>query len=420
MYQKHVPIQITLLAAIAVGVSMPTLTLAANSPEGCLRTVLKETQGYAQKRANNLRKCNDALLKDGSAAAGCPVTDPKAKASGKIANDAAKAKAKIEKKCDDAAQSGIVNCPRAACAASLSTAGDLADCVICNVDVMTDQIQDQIYGSIKDPNADKATFNCQRTFGKELVKAYRKLSKIYQKCEDGIIKGKISSCPDSKSLDKISKTITSLNDKLSGKCPMAVQDDAVDDFLALTRLGGISGSDERIDAAAQVPAAFPVFGATCGDADIDPGETCDDGNLVEEDGTGPLDTCPADCSIAACSPSGAGTATVSIASPGGEFITSATIVVNYDDTVLSIPGSGGGVSVTGLNGFSVTPADADYALRAIVLDASLFGLDTGAVLEFDYDQCGGTASAGDFSCFVLDAADDSFAPVEGVTCSVAP
>ncbi len=45
MYQKLVSIQIAVLAALAVGASMPTLTLAANSPEGCLRTVLKETQG---------------------------------------------------------------------------------------------------------------------------------------------------------------------------------------------------------------------------------------------------------------------------------------------------------------------------------------------------------------------------------------
>jgi hypothetical protein len=420
MYQMSFSIQRRSLAvALAGTLFLPSLGLAANSPEGCLRTVLKETQGYAQKRANNLRKCNDALLKDGSSATGCPASDPKGKAAGKIAKDAAKAKAKIQKKCDDAAQAGITNCPRAACAASLTTSGDLADCVICNVDAMTDQVGGQIYTPVNAPSADKDTFNCQRTFGKELTKAYRKLSKIYQKCEDGIIKGKVSSCPDSKASDKIGKVLTKLNQKLIDKCPVPVRPDAIDEFLAVANLGGTDFAGNRVDLASQIPASFVVFGSACGDGDIDAGETCDDGNVIEEDGAGPLDTCPADCSIAECNPTGSGTATVSIAAPGAEQITAATIVVYYDDTALAIPGSGS-VTAAGLNGFSPTVSDADYALRAVVLDASLFGINAGDVFSIGYNACGGGVSAGDFDCFVVEASDDAFAPVDGVTCSVAP
>ncbi len=416
MYQKFVLIQRSLLAGAIAMALAPSLAAAANTPEGCLRTVLKEAQMYGQKKANSLRKCEDGVLK-GKVTGPCPDAANQTK----IDDAAAKAVAKIVKKCDDAAQFGLSNCPRAACAAVLTSSTDLGDCVTCNIDEMVDSLSGQTYGTLESPSADKGVLNCQRTYAKELIQAFRKLSKIYSKCEDGVVQGKIASCPDTKSGDKIAKTLTKLNDKIAKKCPdVATQDAAIDPLGAFAAMGGIAGADTRVDSISQLPAAFGVQSAACGNASIDAGETCDDGNLAEEDGFGSLDSCPADCSVATCSPSGASTATVSIASPDSELIASAIIVVYYDDTVLAIPGSGGGVTVTGLNGFSTTPADADYALRTVILDASLFGLDAGDVFEFGYNECGAPAIAGDFDCFVAEASDTGFAPVEGVTCAVAP
>ena len=417
MYHKMDSTKKWLLVATFAFTFSPMASLAANTPEGCLRTVLKEAQKYAQKKANSMRKCEDGVLK-GKLTSPCPD----AKNLEKINKARTKAEEKIVKKCDDAAQSGFANCPRAACSALLSSAAELGTCVTCNMDEIVDTLVSQTYRTLEAPSADKDILNCQRTYAKEVIQAFRKVSKAYTKCEDGIIKGKIVSCPDAKATEKVTKFLAKLNEKIAKKCPdMATTDAAIDPFLSFAALGGTAGASGRVDLMSQVPPAFAIQGPACGNGAIDAGETCDDGNLAEENGFDDLDTCPADCSIASCTPSGSGTATVSIASPLGESIAGAVIVVYYDDVVVELPGSGGGVSgVTGLNGFSVTPNDANYALRNVIFDISLTGLATGDVFSFDYNECGAPATAGDFSCFVADASDTGFLPVDGVTCNVTP
>ncbi len=417
MYHNWISMRKWLLVPALALVLAPLNTMAANTPEGCLRTVLKEAQKFAQKKANSMRKCEDGVLK-GKITPPCPD----AKNLEKINKARTKAEEKIVKKCDDAAQSGLANCPRAACSAILSTNAELGACVTCNMDEIVDDLVEQTYDTLEAPSSDKDVLNCQRTYAKEVIQAFRKLSKTYTKCEDGIIKGKITSCPDAKATEKVTKIITKLNEKIAKKCPdMATTDAAIDPFLSFAALGGTAGASGRVDLMSQVPPAFAIQGPACGNGAIDAGETCDDGNLAEENGFDDLDTCPADCSIATCTPSGGGTATVSIASPMGELIAGAVVVVYYDDAVVELPGSGGGVSgVTGLSGFSVTPNDANYALRNVIFDISLTGLASGDVFSFDYDECGAPATAGDFSCFVADASDTGFLPVDGVTCTVAP
>lgn len=67
---------------------------AAVTADGCVKTIIKEAQGFAKKKSTALRKCEDGVLK-GKITGPCPDS---ANAT-KIADAMAKAEAKIDKKC---------------------------------------------------------------------------------------------------------------------------------------------------------------------------------------------------------------------------------------------------------------------------------------------------------------------------------
>lgn len=446
MYQNFRIIQKGLIAAAAAAALGSAAASAANTPEKCVATILKEAQKFAQTKANAMRKCEDGVLK-GKVTGPCPDT----KNADKINGAMAKSLASIEKKCetldavtnDDCIGAGDPdacctdegegtcfptsvgygdNCPRAACAGAIDTVSDLADCVICNAMEVTDGVVAQSYGPLNEPSTDKTVLNCQRTIGKEVIGAFRKATKIKQKCEDGVLKGKITSCPDSKATEQLNKTLAKLTEKIGKKCADDATIEAAANLASLYgAFGGLDNADAAVDAVAEAQVQVALNGAACGNATIDAGEDCDDGNNQNDDGSGPADTCPADCTLGPCVDGGGQQVTVEFAS--SSLIGDMTILLAYDDTVVSIPGSGNSPAVNGAlssSSFSFTPNDVDSALRMVLLDSTFIGVASGEAFVVQFDTCSGAPAPtpSDFQCFVVSAADESFGPVSDATCSV--
>ena len=434
--------------SLALGVGSAS---AANSVNGCLATIAKEAAGFAKKKSTALRKCEDGVLK-GKISGPCPDSGN----ATKIADAMAKAESKIAKKCSgldavgpsgactdagvpDACCTGAgtgdcfpesigysANCPRPECVSSLDDETDVAACVTCNAMAVVDDLNVAAYGTLNDPSPDKAILNCQRTFGKEIMGAFAKIGKAKQKCEDGVIKSKITSCPDTKTNDQIGKALTKIADKIEKKCGGGVLADAVAAAAFAGRFSTQANIGPRVEEAAETQVQSSISEATCGDAIVSSGETCDDGNNYEDVGSGPLDTCPATCNIGPCdAPFVAQSATVSFDQGSAAVgLTGLTVVVRYNDGKVAIPGSASdanvNASVTPAGSFSITPADTNYALRALLIDNFFTGVPSGTAFSIDFDRCDGAPvpTAADFSCVVVDAADESFAAVTDASCSV--
>jgi cysteine-rich repeat protein len=162
----------------------------------------------------------------------------------------------------------------------------------------------------------------------------------------------------------------------------------------------------------------------CGDAIVDlvVGETCDDGN--NDEGTG--DSCPANCRIEACPPSGSTIrADVDfLTDPTSLLVSGLTLFIRYPDGVVGIPGSSGDPSVVARitsPSFSVTPNDQNYALSTVLLDPTFVGVPNGTAVQIEFDICEGAVapSSDAFQCVVEDAADSALNPItEQVSCSV--
>lgn len=151
-----------------------------------------------------------------------------------------------------------------------------------------------------------------------------------------------------------------------------------------------------------------------------PGTRCGNG-LIEDDET--CATCPTDCVIHECTPSGSQvTFAVNFAPPAGQDATSVTVLVGYRSDIVSIPGTGTASSVSarvknkppnsipGVN-------DLDYGLR-VVLSRSA-PIAAGRLFTVDFDTCGGAGAptAADASCIVEGCAT-GFGPLDGCTCTV--
>jgi cysteine-rich repeat protein len=157
----------------------------------------------------------------------------------------------------------------------------------------------------------------------------------------------------------------------------------------------------------------------CGNGMVDPGETCDDGNTLDGD------FCPSDCHIDTCTPI-AGSARsfdVTFTPPAGKQIQGITVLVDYPEGEVVIPGSGGDSSVVASIthapfGTLSSPNDLDYALLDSLVRSSPITPGRLFTIKFEECQCAPPASAADFTCTVTDAADPGANPVDGVTCAV--
>jgi cysteine-rich repeat protein len=150
---------------------------------------------------------------------------------------------------------------------------------------------------------------------------------------------------------------------------------------------------------------------------IEDPENCDDGNTVEGIG----DTCPANCRVAACTPSTTLRANVDFTTQeAGTFIVGMEIFLRYPEGLVSIPGSSGDPVVRQAvqsETFSVTPNDVNFALTAVLSG----GATAGTAFTVDFQRCEGAAlpSPSDFTCTVGVASDDSLNDVtDQVSCSV--
>lgn len=156
--------------------------------------------------------------------------------------------------------------------------------------------------------------------------------------------------------------------------------------------------------------------ALCGNGVVEPPETCDDGN------TRTADACPPDCVIRSCVPDGTTRpADVTFRSPTS--LVSITVFVDYPDGTLQIPGTGTastvGQRITNRpGGFLATFVDFDHGLRGTLSGASPLTNPRLFTINFDRCQDAPPASVADFDCTVLEAANQMFQPVAGVTCSV--
>lgn len=157
--------------------------------------------------------------------------------------------------------------------------------------------------------------------------------------------------------------------------------------------------------------ATPTGGsdAVCGNRVLEPGESCDG--------------CPADCVVGPCDSPGAPTQAyiVDLVQPPGFQPTTATVLLGYDSTRLSLPGSGTATTVRqrvvapAPVPQAFTPNDKEYAVQVLISrNAPLGQLFTAA-----FDRCSGAAAPtlADVSCTVLSCAQGG-GGVAGCTCSV--
>lgn len=163
-----------------------------------------------------------------------------------------------------------------------------------------------------------------------------------------------------------------------------------------------------------------IGGGVCGNGTQEPGESCDDGNTSNND------ACPSNCVIAACSPISGSDRQVNVnfTPPVGVGVAGITVLVNYPEGKVSIPGSGNGIPAGIITntpaGASSNSNDFDHALRQVVVNAS--NMPPGLLFRIHFENCTSAPApvAGDFTCTVLDASDQNGNDVTGVTCTAIP
>lgn len=114
---------------------------------------------------------------------------------------------------------------------------------------------------------------------------------------------------------------------------------------------------------------------------------------------------------------------VSFAPPEGGLVAGLTMIVDYPERKLSLPGTGTNVPKDAISG---TPTGAvvglnDFGNEVKIVLAAPGEIAPGKVVELAFEVCEGgeTIAATDFTCRVLDAADPMANLVREVTCRVA-
>jgi len=154
-------------------------------------------------------------------------------------------------------------------------------------------------------------------------------------------------------------------------------------------------------------------------------ETCDDGNHSDND------SCPADCRIDACTPVATSQrfASVRFAPPAGALVAGLTVLVDYPEGKVDLPGNGtsfpsGTISGVPL-GSSISVNDLNFngkghALRVTVAGQGGNAIAPGQIIRLKFQDClGATApTVDDFLCTVISASDPFLNAVASVRCSV--
>jgi len=162
----------------------------------------------------------------------------------------------------------------------------------------------------------------------------------------------------------------------------------------------------------------------CGSGFVITPETCDDGNVVN------TDNCPSDCTIATCTPNAGSDDPWAVSFTAPKNFGAVRVFVDYPEDKLSILGSGDvslGGDIDTILGEPFTVAsfnDANHGLTGVLAEGLAsptgFGVLAGDLFTIHFETCNGApaASAGDFTCTVIDAADPAGKVLTGVTCNV--
>jgi cysteine-rich repeat protein len=257
--------------------------------------------------------------------------------------------------------------------------------------------------------------------------------KATQKCTASLLAGKVPSCPDGKLSAALTKAQTKLTDGITKKCgdnlfaetlngDQGLGLDPLAPVLALPNSGTAFGTTAETllnqltscsDGFA-VPSTLGGCASDCGNGQIDLGEDCDDGNVVNGD------NCPADCKLnTACAVTGTATVTFNVTAPADVSPLGALkAYLAYDNTKINLPGSGAAAAAAvTANAFSISANDLDSALIVVLADPSDIGAPPFTV---QFNICSGaTVTASDFNCLVEQAGAAAGAQTAyGVTCSV--
>lgn len=327
------------------------------------------------------------------------------------------------------------------CEIALSTPATVASCIECAASVKIDAVINAFYTTLNAFSSDKAVQKCQVDIGKRTAKFFDAVEKALAKCEDAVLKTGMGTCPDVTATSKINGALTKLQAALSKSCgtgaTISKAAAAGKIFGAASIFGscGVAGAQTSAGLAANLSClAENAAGCDvalslgsnacsigdCGNGQIEATESCDDGNTARDSGVGPLDICPSDCTIAACSVSGTQNATISIQTP--VELLGATLLLSYDDAKVSVPGvlSDPPVQerVSSLV-FATTPRDSDTSLRLNLEDPTVTGVPAGVAATITFDKCGAAiVTPDDFGCTVVDATNEAFENITGVTCTV--
>lgn len=166
------------------------------------------------------------------------------------------------------------------------------------------------------------------------------------------------------------------------------------------------------------PTPTPTPNPLCGNRTVEPPETCDDGNVDDND------PCPSNCIILPCTPAGTTRSLeVKFAPPPFQDASSITLLLLYPDGSVSLPGAGSDASVGARitarqTGTTVTPNDFDHALRVVYSRPGR--INPGRVFLVGFDECAGAPMPDleEFVCQVV-GCSNSNGPLEGCTCNVA-
>jgi len=166
------------------------------------------------------------------------------------------------------------------------------------------------------------------------------------------------------------------------------------------------------------PQPTPLAGCGNGTVDFANGETCDDGNT--DDG----DSCPSNCRVVVCSPSGS-TVDVTVVFAPPVDLSGITVFLDYPDTLVRIPGRFDaemvGERITGTpENAALQYNDLNYALRTLFFTPDNSVIPASMLMTVTFDNCDGAPAptAADFRCCVESATDTNSAAVEGALCAV--
>lgn len=246
-----------------------------------------------------------------------------------------------------------------------------------------------------------STIRTDNQFGPEALEAKKErelcVPSLKNPCGDGILQVGVEECDDGNliSTDGCTSSCTSCGDN-NTTAPEECDDGNLD-------------SGDGCDANCTTTA--------CGNGIVTAPETCDDG------GTEDNDSCPADCIVDFCDPLSGTDRPFQVTVNSGGQAASVTVLLDYPEGQISIPGSGGAVPSGIIDSLPFlafgTSNDLDHALRQIV--AGSFPIADGVLFQVHFEDCNGAVppvAPGDFTCTVLDAFDSSSQPLGGVTCSV--